>query len=90
MIYNLKRKTGRAYYRYLDKSVQASWELRQILKARHRKDDSWFEYGDLERKVIQLINLQEKISVEDFAAFAKIDNKEASETLVPTHNIKCT
>lgn len=83
LIYNLKRKTGRAYYRYLDKSVQASWELRQILKARHlEKDSSFFAYGELERKLVQRLDQTQAITVADFADFAEIPFKKASEILV--------
>lgn len=82
LIYNLKRKSGRAYYRYQDKSVQASWELRQIMKARHRGKDSWFEYGELERKAIQLIHQTQTTSVKEFTEYANIPPKQASEVLV--------
>lgn len=83
LIYNLKRKTGRAYYRYLDKSVQASYELRQIMKARHlEKDSSWFQYGDIERKAIQFISEQESLSVEQLADLANIPHQKASQVLV--------
>ncbi|MGB0522722.1 MAG: helix-turn-helix domain-containing protein [Flammeovirgaceae bacterium] len=83
LIYNFKRKTGRAYYRYLDKSVQASWELRQIMKARHKKSEfSWFEYGELERKLMKRLDETTTISVDAFAEFANISPKKASETLV--------
>lgn len=82
LIYNLKRKSGRAYYRYLDKSVQASWELRQILKARGKENDSWFEYGDLERKAIQLIHQTQTTSVAELATYANIPFKQASGILV--------
>lgn len=83
LIYNLKRKTGRAYYRYHDKSVQASWELRQIMKARHKEtDSSWFQYGELERKLIKHLDDTSTTSVASFAEYANIPPKKASQTLV--------
>lgn len=46
---------GTAYYRVADRSVQASRELREILKRSNRKKDFKLVYGDTEQKLLAYI-----------------------------------
>ncbi len=83
LLYNLKKKVGKAYFRVADKSVQASRELRQILKWRSQSDrDSFFEYGELERKLVQLIERDGRTTIALFAKNAEISNQKAASILV--------
>jgi predicted HTH transcriptional regulator len=83
LLYNLKKKVGKAYFRVADKSVQASRELRQILKWRSQSDrDSFFEYGELERKLVQLIERDGKTTIAVFAQEAQISTQKAASILV--------
>ncbi len=81
LLYNLKKKIGKAYFRVADKSVQASRELRQILKWRSQSDrDSFFEYGELERKLVQLIERDGKTTITLFAKNAEISNQKQRQS----------
>ncbi|MFT5618060.1 MAG: putative HTH transcriptional regulator [Arenicella sp.] len=83
LLYNLKKKVGKAYFRVADKSVQASRELRQILKWRSQSDrNSFFEYGELERKLMQLIEREGKTTIAQFAQEAEISSQKAASILV--------
>lgn len=72
----------KAYIRIADKSVQASWEVREILRRSREERNIQFRYGDKERKLMQHLDQHKSITVEAFATTANIPRKLASKTLV--------
>ncbi len=75
-------KTGTVYVRVNDMSVQASREVKQILRQRARQKDFRFEYGDKERLLMQYLDQQPSITLSQFAALAGIPRRQASQTLI--------
>lgn len=82
VIYNFKSNRGRAYVRRADRSIQASREMRQILKAQHQTENVLFTYGIYEQMLMRLLAEQTKTSVKTFAQYANIADKDASAILV--------
>lgn len=82
VLYNLKRKTGKAYLRVADRSIQASKEACKILKARSREKDFGFAFGDLERSVLRFVEHQGKVSIEAFVKHAQVTREEAADIFV--------
>lgn len=76
------RKHGTAYYRIGDKSVRASSALFQILRHQNRLEDTKFEYGDKEEKLMQLFEKEKIITVSSFARHAGIKSFIAGKTLI--------
>lgn len=77
--------TGRdrvTYVRWADESVQASRELREILKYQKRMRQVRVEIGDKERMLLRHLEKHEVITLSQFAALANIPKKVASRTLV--------
>ncbi|WP_234736242.1 AlbA family DNA-binding domain-containing protein [Tellurirhabdus bombi] len=72
----------RAYVRVLDKSLQASKEVREILKGERISRNIRFSYGDKERTLMHHLDQHERITVDGFASIAGIPRKMASRTLV--------
>jgi len=72
----------RAYVRVADKSVQASKEVREILKGERASRDIRFTYGDKERALMQHLDQHRSITVDRFASLANIPRRMASRTLV--------
>lgn len=74
-----KRK---AYVRVGDKSVQASWEMREIMRRSRAARDIHFRYGEKEKKLMHLLDQQPYVTVTSFAEYAGISRKSASQTLI--------
>lgn len=72
----------KAYIRVADKSIQASKEMREIMRRGRFKRDISFQYGDKEEKLMKLLDEKKTVTVELFAATAGISRKMASNTLV--------
>ncbi|CCH56316.1 putative transcriptional regulator [Fibrisoma limi BUZ 3] len=72
----------KAYVRVADKSVQASKEVREIMKGERASRDIRFTYGDKERKLMQHLGEHNSITVDLFASIAGVSRKIASRTLV--------
>ncbi len=72
----------KAYVRVADKSVQASKEVREILKGERADRSVRFTYGDKERVLLQHLNQHQTITVDLFASIANVSRKTASRTLV--------
>lgn len=73
---------GRAYIRVKDRSIQASREIREILRRSRRNKDIKFNYGDKETILMQYLENQGSITVGKFAEVAKLSRYKASRTLV--------
>lgn len=72
----------KAYVRVDDKSIQASKEVREILKGEKASRNIRFSYGDKEQKLMQHLGEHNSITVDLFASVAGISRKIASRTLV--------
>jgi predicted HTH transcriptional regulator len=73
---------GKAYVRVGDKSIQASDEMRQILKRSRRTKDIKFTYGDNEKKLMEHFRFNSTITLTEFVTIAKIPMIVASRTLI--------
>ncbi|MCS7017931.1 MAG: ATP-binding protein [Cytophagales bacterium] len=82
VIYNFRKRRGRAYVRVADRSVQASREMRQILKWADSPQQVGFTYGERERILLKYLAQYEKINVATFAQLADTSYQEASQLLV--------
>ena len=71
-----------AYIRVEDKSIQASREMKEIMRRGRGERDIRFNYGEKEEKLMKLLDEKKSITVDVFAAFAGIPRKMASNTLV--------
>lgn len=72
----------RAYVRVEDRSVQASREMREILKGERKAHNIKFNYGDKERALMKYLADNEHITVDTYASIANIPRKIASRTLI--------
>lgn len=71
-----------AYIRVEDKSIQASREMKEIMRRGRADRDIRFQYGDKEQKLMKLLDEKESVTVDLFATVAGIPRKIASNTLV--------
>lgn len=72
----------KAYVRVEDKSIQASKELREILKGKRKGKDLRFVFGDKERVLMKYLSDNQSITVSEYASITGITKKQASRTLV--------
>ena len=72
----------KVYVRVADKSVQASREVREILKGEQAERDIRFTYGEKERRLMQHLGEHNSITVDLFASIAGVSRRIASRTLV--------
>lgn len=72
----------KSYVRVKDRSVQASPEMREIMKRTRRTRDVRFNYGEKEKQLMQLLDKQQSVTVDSFASTAGIPRTMASRTLV--------
>ena len=82
MIYDFKTGLGRAYVRVADKSIQASKEMRNILKGISKGKDTYLQYGENEQKLMRYLGENQKINLETYSKIANISPLKASEVLV--------
>jgi predicted HTH transcriptional regulator len=72
----------KAYVRVADRSVQASREMREILKGERKGLNIRFQYGEKERALMKYLADNQQITVDLFSEIANIPRKVASRTLV--------
>ncbi len=72
----------RTYIRVADKSIQASKEMREILRRGRQHRDVQFIYGEKEQKLVQYLGENGNVTVDSFAMIANISRKMASKTLI--------
>jgi len=82
LIYNFKKMIGKAYIRQDDKSLQASREMRTVLKGTTREWNIGFEYTEKQQLLMQYIDQNGFIDVNTYADLVKIPAREASYILV--------
>jgi hypothetical protein len=72
----------KTYISVADKSIQASWEMREILRRKNDDRNVKFQYGDKEQKLMQHLDEHKSVTVDAFASVANISRNLASKTLV--------
>jgi len=78
---HLENEDRKAYVRVKDRSVQASREVKQILR-RENEAGVKFTYGEKEKVLMTYLSENRKITIKKFAEIAKIHPRSASHTLV--------
>lgn len=73
---------GKAFVRVRDRSIQASPEIRRILKFNNHPTDMHFVYGPNEKLLFNYLNTNEKVTVNEFREISGLDYKSASYTMV--------
>ncbi len=76
------QNNGKAYIRLKDKSLQASRELIEILKKRHRIKGMKVQLGDKEKILMNYLGEHPEITLNEFSKIANIKKYVASKTLV--------
>jgi predicted HTH transcriptional regulator len=79
---DIKTGWGKAYVRVEDKSIQASKELKLILKGQRFRKKISFEFGQNERTVMKLLETKDRITLKEFVNHSGISYKIASSTLI--------
>lgn len=82
VIYDFENNLGKVYVRVKDRSVQASKEMREVLKGERKARNIRFTYGDKERTLMQHLAVKGMITVDEFSKAAQIPRAIASRTLV--------
>jgi predicted HTH transcriptional regulator len=73
---------GKVYVRVEDRTVQASKEMREVLKGERKQRGYRFQFGEKEKMLMQYLGLHPFITVDGFASLAAIPRQAASRTLV--------
>ena len=80
---NSELPENKAFVRVADRCVQASKEMRQILKERKKEKKSFsFHYGEKENILLKYLHTNAEITLNKFAEIANINKNIASRTLV--------
>lgn len=82
VIQDFENNIGKVYVRVKDKSVQASKEMREVLKGERKQTGIRFNYGEKERTLMQYLDSHKAITVDEFSKTANIPRRMASRTLV--------
>jgi hypothetical protein len=82
VIHDFENNLGKVYVRVRDRSVQASKEMREVLKGERKQRNVRFTYGDKERTLMQYLASHQMITVDEFSRAAHIPRAIASRTLV--------
>jgi predicted HTH transcriptional regulator len=72
----------KAYVRVKDRSIQASKEIREILKRGRKKKDIQFRYGEKEQILMKYLDENECITVGKFASIAGLSRYMSSKTMI--------
>ncbi len=73
---------SKSYIRVRDRTVQASKEVREILKGKRKEKDLRFQYGEKEKQLIEYLSKNKYITLLQFMSLAKVSRQIASRTLV--------
>ena len=79
---NKKHRYGKAFVRVKDRSVQASQEIRKILKFSNEIKDTHFSYGEPERALFNYLKDHEDITIARYRELTGVQQKEASELFI--------
>ncbi len=72
----------KAYVRVKDRSIQASKEIREILKRGRKNKDIRFRFGEKETILMKYLDQHKMVTVNQFAREAKLSKFMASRTLI--------
>lgn len=72
----------KSYIRMKDESLQASRELREIIRRKQRSRDIHFQYGEKEKQLMQHLEKSGEITLVEFSKLARISKYTAARTLV--------
>ncbi|MEM8565681.1 MAG: ATP-binding protein [Bacteroidota bacterium] len=70
------------YVRYMDKSIKASREVREIFKRRIQNKDVSFHFGEKEKILLEYLDRQKTITLNEFRQCANLNYYSASKTLI--------
>ena len=73
---------GKAFVRDEDRSIQASPEIRQILKFSNEPSDAQFTYGENEKLLFNFLNENDCITLDEFRKLTGLEYKMSSKILV--------
>ncbi|MBK6976911.1 MAG: ATP-binding protein [Cytophagaceae bacterium] len=82
LFYQTDTEEKKIFVRNEDKSIQASKEVREILKGQSKDRSFRFEYGEKERVLMSFLEKNKEITVSGFSEIANISKKNASRTLI--------
>lgn len=77
-----KDESTKVYVRARDRSIQASKEMREILRRQRNPRDTRFTFGEKEKLLMQYLDIHGEITLPEFAALAQIKKYYASKTLI--------
>jgi len=77
-----KEAWGKAYVRLADKSIQASKEVRNVIKLSQRKNARVLEINEKEKLLLKYLGEHDAITVSQFQEIAKLNRYHASRILV--------
>jgi len=80
--YVIENSKGKAYVRVDDRSVQASKEIREILRRSRSGKNVKFHFGDKEKLLMQYLLEYDAITIKKFSLIAGISQYMASRTLI--------
>jgi predicted HTH transcriptional regulator len=72
----------KVYVRNEDRSIQASKEVREILKQQLKEKNYRFQYGEKEGMLMKYLDQNPTITLSEYARIANISIKQASKTLI--------
>ncbi len=72
----------RAFVRAEDKSVQASREMKEIIRRKKQGRNIKFHYGDKEKLLFDYLEKNGSITLDGFAELAKVSKYSASRTMI--------
>lgn len=73
---------GKAFVRVQDRSIQASPEIRRILKFNNQPRDTHFQYGPNEKLLFNYLLTNKKVTVNEFREMSGLDYRSASFIMV--------
>lgn len=81
-VHDQKSKWHKGYIRLADRSVQASKEMKEILRRERKAAAVKFTYGDKERVLMKYLDQHDSITLKSYAKLAGIRPYLASRTLI--------
>jgi predicted HTH transcriptional regulator len=77
-----EHRYGKAFVRIEDRSVQASYEIRKILKNQNVESKGAFEYGEKEQILLRFLDQNNRITLKQFKELSKLPYRKASDVLI--------
>lgn len=77
-----RHRFGKAFVRVEDRSVQASREIRKLLKQESKNSATSFEYGIHEKALLNYLGTHDHITLPRFCEVTKLTSNQASEVVI--------